>query len=61
MSELFQSSEWQTKDVIQFSFELFGMVRLEGDIQQQILQCRSPLERLHIASQILDRYNKKVN
>ena len=57
VNELLKSPLWQDKDVVQFSFELFGMVRLEGDIQQQILQCRSPVERLHIALQILNRYN----
>lgn len=58
VNELLKSDHWQHMDVVKFSFELFGMVRLEGDIQQQILQCRSPEERLHIALQILNRYNK---
>ncbi len=56
VNELLKSPRWQEMDVVQFSFELFGMVRLDGDIQQQILQCRSPVERLHIALQILNRY-----
>lgn len=60
VNNLLKSPLWQDKDVVQFSFELFGMVRLDGDIQQQILQCRSPVERLHIALQILNRYNNYV-
>ena len=50
-----QSSHWQEMDVVDFSFKLFGLVRLEGDISQQILQCRSPVERLHIAMQMLKK------
>lgn len=58
VNQLLKSDFWQSMDVVKFSFELFGMVRLDGDIQQQILQCRSPEERLHIALQILNRYNR---
>ena len=46
---------WHEMDVVEFSFKLFGLVRLEGDISQQILQCRSPVERLHIALQMLNK------
>jgi Lon protease-like protein len=61
VNELLRSELWQKKDVVKFSFELFGMVRMEGDIQQQILQCRSPVERLHIALQMLNRLGKTPN
>lgn len=55
VNELLRSEVWQNKDVVTFSFELFGIVRMDGDIQQQILQCRSPVERLNIALQVLNR------
>lgn len=58
VNDMLESAHWQQMDVVKFSFELFGIVRLDGDIQQQILQCRSPQERLHIALQILERYNQ---
>lgn len=61
VNELLKSDLWQKKDVVKFSFELFGMVRMEGDIQQQILQCRSPVERLHIALQMLNRIGNTPN
>lgn len=53
--ELLSSEEWQQMDAVDFSFRLFGLIRSEGDIQQQILQCRSPVERLNIALQLLNR------
>ena len=55
IQEQLQSARWQEMDVVEFSFRLFGLVRLEGDISQQILQCRSPVERLHIALQMLNK------
>ena len=53
--DLFSSSEWRNMNVIDFSFRLFGLLQHSGDIQQQILQCRSPLERLNIALQLLNK------
>ena len=50
----FQSFDhWRFMDITDFSFQLFGILRTEGDILQQVLQCRSPLERLNIARQLL--------
>ena len=44
---------WSLMSPSDFSFQLFGILRTEGDILQQILQCRSPVERLNIAKQLL--------
>ncbi|TQV70910.1 ATP-dependent protease [Aliikangiella marina] len=55
VSEMLQSDHWQTMDCVDFSFELFGLVQMSGDIRQQILQCRSPVERLNIALQLMNQ------
>lgn len=55
MSQLLASASWRQMDPLDFSFQLFGLLQMDGDIQQQILQCRSPLERLNIALQLLNK------
>ena len=59
MQEQLKSEHWQAMEVMDFSFKLFGIVRMEGDISQQILQCRSPVERLHIALQMLNKISPR--
>lgn len=51
---MLSSDEWQHKDVIAFSFELMGMVQVEADLKQTILEQRSPLDRLKIVLEILN-------
>jgi len=55
LNNLLNSAEWQKMEPMAFSFQLFGLLQMQGDIRQQILQCRSPVERLNIALQLLNR------
>ncbi len=49
-----KSEEWQDKTPEQFSFEIFGLVHLEADLQQQVLEYRSPVERLELLLTLLN-------
>ena len=49
------SAEWQDKEAKAFSFEIFGMLRLDGDIMQKILEKRSPVDRLQLALDLLNQ------
>ncbi len=40
------SPTWTGKDPLAFSFEIFGVLQLDADIQQKILEMTSPIERL---------------
>jgi hypothetical protein len=52
---LLGADEWQHRNPLVFSFELMGILQLDANVQQQILELRSPLERLQ---RILDVLNK---
>lgn len=53
INALLHTKEWETMSATDFSFKMFGIIRTQGDLLQQVLQCRSPLERLNLAAQIL--------
>ena len=53
MGGLQNFEHWRLMGPSEFSFQLFGIIKTNGDILQQVLQCRSPLERLNIARQLL--------
>ncbi len=52
--EALASPDWQDKDPEAFAFELFGMLQLDGDIMQHILELDSPVDRLQRALEILN-------
>ncbi|WP_396588484.1 LON peptidase substrate-binding domain-containing protein [Bermanella sp. R86510] len=52
--ERLRSDEWQNKPVQEFSFELFSIIRMDGDVQQKILESRSIPERLQASLDILN-------
>lgn len=58
ITQMLNSAEWQEMDCVDFSFELFGLIQMSGDIRQQILQCRSPVERLNIALQLINQTSR---
>lgn len=43
---MLMSDEWQNKDVIAFSFELMGIVQMDAESKQRILEQQSPVDRL---------------
>ena len=43
---MLMSDEWQNKDVIAFSFELMGIVQMNAESKQRILELQSPVDRL---------------
>lgn len=55
---LLQSAEWQEKSPEDFSFELFGILQLDADSQQQVLELRSPLLRLERALWALNQVGR---
>jgi hypothetical protein len=52
--EALESPDWQDKDPEDFAFELFGMLQLDGDTMQHILELDSPADRLQRALEILN-------
>lgn len=44
--DILSSDEWQQKSAQAFSFEVFGLVQLDPELQQEILEYRSPVQRL---------------
>lgn len=55
VNEDLQSEEWVAKDPVAFSFEVFGMLRLDGALMQKILEMRSPIERLQFTLDLLNQ------
>lgn len=53
---LLKSEQWQQKDPTDFSFELFGLLHLEAELLQHILESPSPVERLDLALQALNQH-----
>lgn len=56
VTQLLNSTEWKDKDPIDFSFEIFGLLDFEPTYMQQVLEMRSPTERLQF---LLDNLNKQ--
>lgn len=55
MQAWLNSPLWQSKSAEDFSFELFGMLHLDADTQQKVLEAKSPIVRLNIAlEQLVD-------
>lgn len=52
--EALESPDWRDKDPGAFAFELFGMLQLDGDTMQHILELDSPADRLQRALDILN-------
>ena len=52
--EILLSPEWQALDDRAFSLRLFSLVQLEADLQQHLLESRSPLERLDILLSVMN-------
>lgn len=52
---LLNSDEWQNKDPIAFSFDLFSLIQCSADLQQHLLECQSPAERLHNVLELLNQ------
>lgn len=46
LTEILNSEAWLEKPASEFSFELFGLIRFNADLLQQILEMDSPVERL---------------
>ncbi|MEM6583514.1 MAG: LON peptidase substrate-binding domain-containing protein [Pseudomonadota bacterium] len=53
--ELLSSSDWQDKPPSEFAFELFGLLQMNGDIMQRILEMESPIDRMQQALDLLNR------
>lgn len=52
---LLQSDEWQAKSPEDFSFSIFGLVQMDPDVQQEILEYRSPAKRLDLLLSLLNQ------
>lgn len=51
---LLGADEWQQKHPLAFSFELMDILQMDADVQQQILEQRSPVHRLQRVLQVLN-------
>lgn len=49
------SSEWMDMPVEEFSFKLFSVIRMNGDVQQAILEMQSPRDRLKVSLDTLNQ------
>ncbi|EAT12311.1 ATP-dependent protease [Bermanella marisrubri] len=49
------SSEWVDMPVEEFSFKLFSVIRMNGDVQQAILEMQSPRDRLKVSLDTLNQ------
>ena len=49
-----QSTEWQDADPLAFSLQVFGLVQFDADVQQGLLESRSPVMRLESVLQALN-------
>lgn len=54
--KLLNSDEWKHKDPLKFSFEIFDLLDFESEYLQNILEMRSPVERLEF---LLTNLNKQ--
>lgn len=48
------SDEWQNKDPVEFSFELLNILQIGAEMRQQLLEKRSPVDRLDTVLQFLN-------
>ncbi|MDF1764242.1 MAG: LON peptidase substrate-binding domain-containing protein, partial [Oleibacter sp.] len=55
IQETLNSEEWLSLSAEQFSFQLFGMIRFEADLLQQILEMNSATERLERTLTLLNQ------
>ena len=53
--DVLNSEKWQQKSALDFSFEIFGLLRLEGHILQVLLEVRDPLQRIEKALSLLNQ------
>ena len=56
MQHVLLSPTWQSMDPVDFSFELFGVLRMEAELQQQILELTSPRARLEHVLALLNQH-----
>ena len=54
MAELLSSPVWHALTPAEFSFKLFGLLRMDGDIMQQVLESPVAEERLSLVQQLLE-------
>jgi len=54
VQRLLSSDKWRLKKADVFSFEVFGVLRLDPDIQQSILELRTPHDRLEKVLSVLN-------
>ena len=59
LQALLESEDWQNKTPEVFSFEIFGIVHLEPELQQQILEYRSATRRLELLLELLNEVGGK--
>ena len=52
--QLLGSDEWQNKKAVAFSFEIMGIVQCNAELKQQILEKRSPVDRLEAVLRLLN-------
>jgi len=50
-----QSAQWQQKSAERFSFELFGFIRFDADLMQQILEMDSARQCLSFTLDLLNQ------
>lgn len=48
------SDEWREKDPVDFAFSLFSVLNFNVEVQQEILEMKSPLERLNLTLNIIN-------
>lgn len=53
--KLLLSDEWMKKELTAFSFEIFGLLQFDADLQQRILEMRSAEERLVFLLNLLNQ------
>ena len=53
--KLLKSDEWQKKDPLKFSFEIFGLLEFDAEYLQDVLEMRSPVARLEFLLSHLNR------
>jgi len=54
LAEQLRSADWQALSAEDYSYQIFGCLRFDADIMQQILESTSATQRLAAISQLLD-------
>ena len=57
LQDIIESEDWMEMSAEAFSFQIFGSIRFDDDIQQNILELDSANKRLNLLLQLLQLLN----